>query len=82
MTEYIKTELKQPVTVQNIITVHYFEYTKNFAFTGEAHDFWEIVFADKGDLYINHCCVRGRCISTGRWNSTISAVMGKRRPTP
>ena len=52
MTEYIKTELKQPVTVQNIITVHYFEYTKNFAFTGEAHDFWEIVFADKGDLYI------------------------------
>lgn len=52
MTEYIRTELRQPVTVQSIITVHYFEYTKNFAFTGEAHDFWEIVFADKGDLYI------------------------------
>ena len=50
MTEYIRTELRQPVTVQSIITVHYFEYTKNFAFTGEAHDFWEIVFADKGDL--------------------------------
>ena len=52
MTEYIGTELKQPVIIEKIITVHYFEYTKNFAFTGEAHDFWEIVFADKGDLYI------------------------------
>ena len=52
MNEYIRTELKQPVVIENIITVHYFEYTKNFAFSGEAHDFWEIVFADKGDLYI------------------------------
>ena len=52
MNEYIRTELKQPVVIENIITVHYFEYTKNFAFSGEAHDFWEIVFADKGDLYV------------------------------
>ena len=52
MTEYIKTELTHQLIVENIITVHYFEYTKNFAFTGEAHDFWEIVFADKGELYI------------------------------
>ncbi len=52
MTEYIATKLKQNVIVENIITVHYFEYTKNFAFSGEAHDFWEIVFADKGELYI------------------------------
>lgn len=52
MTEYIGTILSQPVLIEKIITVHYFEYTKNFAFTGEVHDFWEIVFADKGDLYI------------------------------
>lgn len=52
MTEYIKTLLCQPIVVEDIITVHYFEYTKNFNFTGEAHDFWEIVFADKGEFFI------------------------------
>ncbi len=52
MTDYTATVPVLPVTVENIITVHYFEYTKNFAFSGEAHDFWEIVFADKGDFYI------------------------------
>ena len=52
MTKYMKTVLSQPVAVESIVTVHYFEYTKNFTFSGEVHDFWELVFVDKGELFI------------------------------
>lgn len=51
MSEYVQTKLRYDISVDSVISVHYFEYTKNFAFTGEVHDFWEIVFADKGSFY-------------------------------
>lgn len=50
--KYGKTELKCPVSIQNIISVHYFEYDKDFAFSGEMHDFWEFVYVDKGEFYV------------------------------
>jgi AraC-like DNA-binding protein len=50
--DYIKTVLKCPVKVDGIYTVHYFEYAKDFAYSGEVHDFWEIVYADKKNLLI------------------------------
>ena len=50
--DYIKTKLECPVTVDGIYTVHYFEYAKDFAYSGEMHDFWELVYADKKNLFI------------------------------
>lgn len=50
--EYEKTTLKKEITVDDIVTVHYFEYTKDFAFSGEMHDFWEMVYIDKGEAII------------------------------
>lgn len=50
--KYIRTELTNAVQVDGIYTVHYFEYTKDFAFPGELHNFWEIVYADKKRLFI------------------------------
>lgn len=50
--DYIKTNLECPVTVDGIYTVHYFEYAKDFAYSGEIHDFWELVYADKKNLFI------------------------------
>ena len=50
--EYIKTKLECPVSVDGIYTVHYFEYAKDFAYSGEVHDFWELVYADKKNLFI------------------------------
>lgn len=50
--EYEKTALRQEITVDEIVTVHYFEYTKDFAFSGEIHDFWEMVYIDKGEAII------------------------------
>jgi AraC-like DNA-binding protein len=50
--EYFKTLLTCPLTVDGIYTVHYFEYTKDFAYSGEMHNFWELVYADKKNLLI------------------------------
>lgn len=50
--EYFRTELNRPLTIDGIYTIHYFEYTKDFAYSGELHDFWEIVYADKKSVVI------------------------------
>lgn len=50
--EYVKTALNQSISVENIISIHYFEYAKDFAYSGEFHDFWELVYADKEELVI------------------------------
>ncbi len=50
--EYKKTVLRREFHVDDVISVHYFEYTVDFAFSGELHDFWEFVYADKNELVI------------------------------
>ena len=45
--EYVMTKLEDAITVDGIYTVHYFEYAKDFAYSGEVHNFWELVYADK-----------------------------------
>ena len=50
--EYFRTELSRPLVVEGIYTIHYFEYTKDFAYSGEFHDFWETVYADKKSVVI------------------------------
>ena len=50
--EYKKTVLKRDLLIRDIISVHYFEYAVDFAFSGELHDFWEIVYADKNELVL------------------------------
>ncbi len=50
--EYVKTSLDKAISIDGIYTIHYFEYTKDFAYSGEFHDFWEIVYADKKSVVI------------------------------
>ncbi len=50
--EYVMTKLDNAVSVDGIYTVHYFEYAKDFAYSGEVHNFWELVYADKKSLYV------------------------------
>ena len=50
--DYTLTRLSRPLVVDGIYTIHYFEYAKDFAYSGEFHDFWEIVYADKKSLVI------------------------------
>lgn len=48
--DYVATHLAECVSISSVVTVHYFEYTKNYAFHGESHDFWELVCVDKGEV--------------------------------
>ena len=50
--DYIRTQLDAPLKVDGIYTIHYFEYTKDFSYSGEFHNFWEIVYADKQRVVI------------------------------
>lgn len=49
---YVHTRLKTKVQVSHIVTIHYFEYMKNFYFAGETHNFWEILCIDKGEIQV------------------------------
>lgn len=49
---YVPLVLNRPIRIENIFSVHYFEYGPDYTFMGESHDFWEIVYADKGEVYI------------------------------
>ena len=51
-TIYIKHEITNVINISKIITIHYFEYEKNYKFRGESHDFWEIMYSDKGHVKI------------------------------
>lgn len=50
--EYVKLKPHLEIVIDSIISVHYFEYAKDFAFSGEMHDFWEFVYADKDELFV------------------------------
>lgn len=49
---YFPTKLETEISIDEIIAVHYFEYARDFAFSGEMHDFWEIVYSDKDHLSV------------------------------
>lgn len=49
---YTPFTLKKEIEVTELVTVHYFEYGSNYAFEGEAHDFWEFLCVDKGDVEV------------------------------
>jgi AraC-like DNA-binding protein len=48
--KFTATRLEESLAVSHIVTVHYLKYSKDFAFTGEKHDFWEMVYVDKGEI--------------------------------
>ena len=41
---------KTTLVINKFFTVHYFAYAKDFVFTGEKHDFWEMAYIDSGDV--------------------------------
>lgn len=49
---YEKTVPTTEISVNGIYTVHYFKYGQQFAFEGERHDFWELVYIDAGQVDI------------------------------
>ena len=47
---YESVHLENSITIENIISVHYFQYMSDFSFPGESHDFWELVCVDRGEI--------------------------------
>lgn len=50
--EYIKIKPKTVLNISSIVTIHYYEFGQSFVFQGESHDFWEMVYVDKGRVQI------------------------------
>lgn len=48
--EFIPTPLEKALDVTHIVTLHDFDYTPDFLFTGESHDFWELAFIRRGSV--------------------------------
>lgn len=52
MADYVGLKLKCDINVSKLYTVHYFEFSKDYVFKGEKHDFWELVYVDKGEVNV------------------------------
>ena len=51
--DYTGVRLKDTLTIQKLYTIHYYEFSKQYTFRGERHDFWEMVYVDRGEI---HAC--------------------------
>lgn len=49
---YISVQLEDSIHIDELYTIHYFEYMNDFSFEGEAHNFWEFLYVDKGEIGI------------------------------
>lgn len=49
---YKSVKLQDTITIQNIYSIHYFEYMCDFSFPGESHNFWEFLCVDKGEVNV------------------------------
>lgn len=50
MLGYTPTELRKEIDVESVVTLHYYEHAKDYLFHGERHDFWELVYVDRGRM--------------------------------
>ena len=49
---YPGIDFQTSISIGTIYSIHYYEYRTDFTFSGETHDFWEFVYADKGETII------------------------------
>ena len=47
---FVKLSFERVLNVTKIITIFYMEFSKDFGYGGESHDFWEMVYIDKGEM--------------------------------
>lgn len=50
MDNFIRQGLPSVIHIRKIITIFYMELSKDFRNPGERHDFWEMVYIDKGEM--------------------------------
>ena len=47
---FTRHSFEKVINVEKIITIFYMELSKSFAYDGEKHNFWEMVYIDKGEM--------------------------------
>lgn len=47
---FILHRIDTVINITRLVTIHYFEFAKDFVFDGESHDIWEMVYVDKGEI--------------------------------
>ncbi|GLX68629.1 helix-turn-helix domain-containing protein [Paenibacillus glycanilyticus] len=50
--EFARHTLAEMLAVRKLISFHYFEFAKGYVFEGEQHDFWELLYVDKGSVEV------------------------------
>ena len=50
MKKYIRHNIKNFIAVRNIVTIEYLELGTDYVHQPETHNFWELVYADKGKI--------------------------------
>lgn len=48
-----RTRLRPTIAIQNLITLFYFEFGKDYVFAGEKHNFWELLYVDRGEVEVS-----------------------------
>lgn len=73
---YQLTPIDLSLNITHMVSVHYFEYSKDFDFSGEAHEFWEFLYVDKGEVgvsadHLHHTLQQGQMIfhKPGEWHT-------------
>ena len=49
---FYKYKISNVLSISEIVTIHYQKLTKNYVFPDEKHDFWEIIYCDKNQVYV------------------------------
>ncbi|MBR5156759.1 MAG: helix-turn-helix transcriptional regulator [Clostridia bacterium] len=49
---YVKHKIANLISINKIVTIHYYELDKSFNYDGESHNFWEMVYVDAGQVDI------------------------------
>lgn len=49
---YMPINLNTEINIEKIVAINYFEYERDFAFSGEMHNFWEVIYSDKDYLLV------------------------------
>ena len=50
MDNFIRQSFDRVFNIEKIITIFYMEFSKDFLYEGESHNFWEMVYIDKGEM--------------------------------
>jgi len=50
---YIKHKIANLISINKIVSIHYYEFDKNFNYEGESHNFWEMVYVDSGSIIVS-----------------------------